>query len=156
MTKSFLPLRSLDQILIILKSSVNSFLVWNFQIFRYVSLGASATGGWHLMFTNIQSDLCHGGGWDWAALELHPCWELLVTALPEVLGGKHPRALVWRAQGRWLTFSICMVITFILSTRAKIRPRMFKRNLAFLKRDHGTDCKFQGTQLSLLPLEDTR
>lgn len=96
------------------------------------------------MFTNIQSDLCHGEGWDWAALELHPCWEPVVTAVPESLGRKHPCALVWRVHGRWLTFAICIVNTSILSTCAKIRPRVFKRNLAFLRRDRGSDCKFQG------------
>lgn len=41
------------------------------------------------------------------------------------------------AQERWLTFSICMVTTSILSTCAKIRPIVFKRNLVFLKRDRG-------------------
>lgn len=145
MTKSSLPLRSPDQTLVILKLSVNYFLAWNFQIFKYVSLGVSATDGWHLMFTNIQNYLCHGEGWDWAALELHRCWEPVVTALPEFLGWKHPRALVWRAHGRQLTFYICTAITSISSTCAKIRLRAFKRNLAFLRRDRGTDCKFQGT-----------
>lgn len=69
---------------------------------------------------------------------------------------EYPRALLWRAHGGWMPFSTYIAITSISSTCAKIKPRAFKRNLAFLKSDRSTNCDFQGTYLSPFPLEDTR